>query len=1074
MPIYGQDNIAFIRLSLEQGLSQSIVECITQDHQGFLWLGTEDGLNRYDGYNFIVLKNEPGDSNSLSYNHITELLVDRKNRLWIGTFNGGLNLYDPRDRRITRFRNDPDDSSTISNDLILSLFEDSKGTIWIGTADGLNRYLPAAEADRSDSFCVYKNNQADPASLSNSRIQSIYEDREGILWIGTASGLNRCSDADRSGGLRFIHYYHDPLDSKTLSDNSIQAIYQDKRGVVWIGTDNGLNKMTPPTAENSNGLFTRYLPEADNPTSLSHPQVTALFEDKFNVFWVGTNGGGLNSMDREKESFTCFTYSTGDSRSIGYDEIRCIFEDRSGVLWIGTYGGGVSKVDRARKKFKTYPASLHPSDPNEEIVWSIYEDEQGMIWLGTHGGGLTKFDRSTGIYTTYRHDPNDPSSLSNNIVRLIIQDPSGDLWVGTHGGGLNRFNHETEKFTIYTHDPNDPHSLSHNELRALYLDSNGELWIGTRGGGLDKLVQDSNGGTKSRFLHYRHDRTDETSISNDFIRSIFEDNLGNIWVGTLGGGLNKLDTASGRFSHYRAHPDDPASLSNDYVFSIIQDESGLLWLATWGGGLNRLDPATGTFIRFTTKDGLAHDGIYGLLSDSYGNIWMSTNMGLSRFNPKKKIFRNYTVEDGLQNQEFCGGSYFKSNRGEMFFGGIEGFNAFFPGEIRDNPHIPPVIITSFQKPNEWDSDQPPLWTNEELILSFRDYVFTFEFSALDFTSPEKNQYAYKMEGLDQDWIYTTYQKRFATYTTLPPGKYIFRVKGSNNDGVWNNEGTYIRIRILPPFWKTPYFILLIIMIIFSGAWVLYRRRLRIVRLRTELQAAHDAQMYIMPQTDPEIEHLDLSGITVPANEVGGDFYDYIWLNNERNKLLLYIGDVSGKGMKAAMTAVMTSGMISLKAKETDSAGSILTSVNRSLCGKIQKNMFTAVCLAVLELDTMMFSFSNAGLEQPLLKSGDFLKFLKANGTTYPLGSFIDNDYNEKKIPLHPGDVILLFSDGILEARNSAMDFFGQKRLLDLVKEIDCRNLSAKKIRDNIISAINSFTAKAHQYDDMTLIVMKIM
>ncbi|HLP60260.1 MAG TPA: two-component regulator propeller domain-containing protein, partial [Candidatus Deferrimicrobium sp.] len=442
--------------------------------------------------------------------------------------------------------------------------------------------------------------------------------------------------------------------------------------------------------------------------------------------------------------------------------------------------------------------------------------------------GLDCFERKTGFYSHYRSAPNRANSLSHDIVRQVYEDRLGTLWLGTNGGGLNAFDRQTKTFKVYQSEPQNPRSLSHNELRCIYEDRNGLLWIGTNGGGLNKFNRETND-----FTRYRYDENNPQSLSNDFVRCMCEDRQGNFWIGTQGGGLDKFDRQHEVFTHYKHNHYDSNSLSNDFVFCLHEDTSGILWIGTWGGGLNRFDPETATFSYFGTADGLPSNAIYGILEDDQGNLWISSTRGLSKFNPKDRSFKNYTERDGLQSDEFNGGSYYKSRRGEMFFGGINGFNAFYPDQIKDKRDIAPIVITAFKKLNKDVQLTKPISELKELTLSHNDYFFSFEFAALDYTAPQKNRYAYRMEGLDNDWITTDAAKRFASYTTLSPGTYTFRVKGSNNDGVWNEEGAALKIIITPPFWKTLWFrIFAVVIFIFI---LLHIHRVRTLSIRQEME-----------------------------------------------------------------------------------------------------------------------------------------------------------------------------------------------------------------------------------------------
>jgi len=1077
-------DLTFERISLEQGLSESIVGSIIQDRRGFMWFGTEDGLNIYDGYGFTVIRNDPDDPQSLSYNQISDIYEDEEGWLWIGTFNGGLNKHDPQSEAFIRFRNDPNDPNSLSNDIIKNIFQDRYGTIWVGTDNGLNKMVEAASHEGREAvvrFIRYMHDPNDPNSLAHKTVRAIHEDRNGTLWIGTDGGLHNIMldslyGESHTSPVKFGRFQHEPDNEKSLSADFVRVIYEDSEGVMWIGTDNGLNKLNLESSEQSGEItysFRRYRHNPRNPNSLSHNAIYAIYEDDTGDFWVGTNGGGLEKMDRKKGSFTHYQNDPRDPTSLSYNEVWSIYQDRSGLLWVGTYGGGINKIDKGKKQFLHYKND--PNDPNslnEEIIWHIIEDKAGILWIGTHGGGLNRLDRVTNQFTFYLNNPDDQRSISNNIVRLLMEDEDGMIWIGTHGGGLNRFDGKTETFNRIENNPGDENSLSHNEIRAMYQDRSGTIWIGTRGGGLNKMISGPDGKISTSFKHYRHDSDDSTSIGSDFIRAIHEDHSGRFWIGTLGRGLDKFDRETETFTHYRAQTGNPHSLSNDFIFGIHEDSSGILWLATFGGGLNKFDPDNETFSYYTEEDGLANDVVYGILEDPQGNLWMSTNSGLSRFDPVKETFKNYTVTDGLQSNEFNGGSFYKSQSGEFFFGGINGFNAFYPENIKDNPYIPPIAITEFQKLNQVVKFDKPISDIKELRLTYKDYVFSFQFAALDYTAPEKNQYAHMMEGLDKDWIYTDATKRFVNYTTLAPGKYVFRVKGSNNDGIWNEKGTSIKIIISPPFWRAPWFQAAVVLVVIGLIAALYRRRLKNVRLKTELQAAHDAQMSIMPQSDPQIQGFDISGVCIPANSVGGDFFDYMWLDRKKTRFGIAIGDVSGKAMNAAMTAVMSSGMIFIETDDSPPIHKALSRVNRSLYFKTEKQMFTALCLVALDLNDKSVTFTNAGLHEPLLKSGGKVMEQKSEGPKLPLGAKKDTAYEESRMSMKSGDLLVLITDGIPEAMNYSKSFYGFSRLKTFIETMNTDSMTAEEIKLEIVGDVENFSGNTSQYDDMTVIVIK--
>lgn len=1071
--LHGQSQpLTFDRYSVEQGLSQSIVLSILQDSRGFLWFGTEDGLNLYDGYTFTVLRSDPMDEFSLSYNQVNVIYEDRSGAIWVGTFNGGLNRYVMKQNKFLHYRTSASDSTSLSNDIVTCMVEDRWGNLWIGTVFGLNRIVKGRNPGDRPVFDRFFSESSNSRSLSSSSINALCLDSTGTLWIGTASGLNSLASEELcSLAPRFTRYLHASNNPRSLSNDLIRSLHVDRSGTLWVGTDHGLNRC--PTKGPAS--FRRYLVEEGNPGSLSNAVIYAILEDREGILWVGTDGGGLNRFDPASGMFSHYMNNPRDPNSLGYNEIRSIYQDRSGLLWIGTYGAGVNKVDPRPKQFKIFRPDLdNPNSLNQEIVWCVYEDKDGILWIGTHGGGLNRFDRVRNRFTHYRHNPHDPTTLSSDIVRLVVPDPGGDLWIGTNGGGLCLFNPRTEKFRRYRNDPGNPQSLSNDNIRELYLDSRGVLWIGTNGGGMNSFdTRQSRKGTEV-FVRYLPEAGNPNSFNSLYPRAIHEDEDGILWIGTLGGGLNRFDRTAGTFSAIRSDPRNPNSLNHDFVFCIHETKDGILWLGTWGGGLNRYDPKTGIVKHYTHREGLPSDAIYGILEDGAGNLWFSSNFGLSKFDPRTGHCRNYTMKDGLQSNEFNGGSFFKSPSGEMFFGGINGFNAFFPDSIKDNPSVPPVVITSFRKFNNEVAFDRPLSEVKEITLSYRDYIFSFEFAALDYNAPDMNQYAYMMEGLDDDWVSTTSKKRFAQYTTLNPGTYVFRVKGSNNDGVWNDEGVALKIIITPPYYQTWWFrsgvVLLIAVLVL--AW--YRRHLKTVQMRTELEAAHRAQMSIMPQSDPVVEGFDVSGSCIPANEVGGDFFDYIWSDTDTKRFGIVVGDVAGKAMNAAMTAILTSGIINAEARNGSSVGQVLSKANQLLYPKTERKTFTALCLVSLDLKKREVVFANAGLMKPILKSRNQVVLLEASGSTHALGMLAKSDYREKKVGLVSGDVLLLQTDGISEAQDHARRFYGEERVQMLVKNLDTRALSAREIKEAIFADVRRFVGTTRQFDDMTIVIVKVL
>jgi ligand-binding sensor domain-containing protein/signal transduction histidine kinase len=810
--------IRFDRLSAQDGLSQNGVLTIWQDRIGFMWFGTEDGLNKYDGYDFTVYTHDPDDESTISDNLVSVIHEDQDGVLWLGT-KSGLDRFDRTSGTFSHYRNDPDDAHSLGGEWVVAMYEDREGVSWVGTNEGgLDRFDRAA-----GTFTHYRHDPDDTTSLADDAVGVITEDGDGTLWVGTDGGLNRF---DRSTGT-FHRYQHTLGDLHSLGGNEVSAIVEDNRGALWIGTeDGGLNRFDRDTE-----TFVRYEHDPDDPSSLSHNRVRQVFEDSTGRLWIGTQNG-LDLYDAKRDRFFHFQHNPSDPYSLSSNPVWAIYEDRTGVLWFATYGGGLNKYNRTTDQFTLYQHNPDlPNSLSENMVWSITQDRDGAVWIGTFNGGLNRLDRESGTFTVYRHDPEDPHSLGSDDVRALLEDKKGDLWIGTNGGGLNRFDRRRETFTHYQHDPDDPNSLSEDRVTTLLEDRSGRLWIGTRTQGMNRL--DPGTGT---FDRYTHDPDDPYSLSDDRVWALTENNGGALWVGTLGG-ISVLDVNTNRFTRYLNNPDDPYSLGSDAIFAFHQDLAGTMWIGTWGGGLDRFDPATQTFSHYTEKNGLPDNVIYGIEADSVGCLWMSTNKGLVKFDPRSETFRTYDLRDGLQDNEFNWGAHYTGAHGEMFFGGIQGLNAFFPEQVTGNPHVPPVVVTSFSKLNR--TVRTDLAPGEQIQLSYRDDFISFEFAALDYTAPDKNQYRYMLEGQDADWVEAG-SRRHVDYTNLKGGDYVFRVKGSNNDGVWNEEGATVYLTVVPPVWETWWFrgaaLLLLVGALIGG----YRLRVRSIEERSrelEVQVA---------------------------------------------------------------------------------------------------------------------------------------------------------------------------------------------------------------------------------------------
>ena len=803
--------LRFDHLNIEQGMSQSSVHVIFQDSRGFLWLGTQDGLNRYDGYTFKIYKPDADVPGSLNDRWITSILEDADGYLWIGTRQGGLNRFDPRLETFTEFTHDPANPASISDNHINMLFLDSQDNLWIGTEHGLDRLDKA-----QNTFQHYLTSPPQPGRIGDLSITAMHEDQRGQFWVGTGGdGLVRFDPQ----GKQTTFFQSNPENTTTISSDYVNAIVEDEwTYIIWVGTRSGLNRLDPntdrftrfqreevsdeetPLSEDVGASLANQIPDAYK--SLSNNTINALRYDRAGNLWVGT-ANGLNRY-QPGQGFVHYLNDPTFSKSLSENSVASLYEDRSGILWIGTHGGGVNIYDHQRDLFAYYRHD--PQDKNtiqDNSIRSIHVDSDGYAWVGT-ANGLDRFSWSSNrVIESYQTKRKDPNSLGFNEVTSIYEDQNAVLWIGTFNG-LDAFDRATGTFKHYRRDLVDSRSLSSNYVYTVFVDSQNNIWVGTYAG-LDMLDRKT-----GKFIHYYYQPDNPASLSGNLVISISEDRSGDIWVGTFESGLNRLDRETGASTRYRYDPQDKASLNNDSISSIYQDSQGRLWIATIGGGLNLYHPETDSFSYFVEKDGLPSGVIYGMLEDEQGNLWMSTNFGIARFNPETRVFRNFDAGDGLQSNEFNSNAFAKGKHGELYFGGINGLTVFQPDNIIDNPYTPQVVLTSLTQGDKPVSTESSVEMLQAVTLRWPQNSLEFDFAALSFNEPAKNQYAYFLEDFDTNWHFIG-TKRNGRYTNLPGGEYTLLIKGTNSDGVWNETPTRLAVTVIPPFWQTNWFRVIIAM-----------------------------------------------------------------------------------------------------------------------------------------------------------------------------------------------------------------------------------------------------------------------
>ncbi|MES2730521.1 MAG: two-component regulator propeller domain-containing protein [Bacteroidota bacterium] len=821
LAIAQKHRLKFQHLTTEQGLSQSTVDCILQDSRGFIWVGTRDGLNKYDGYSFTVYKNNPKDPHSLSNNYIKDIIEDKQGNLWIATWDGGLERFDRQTEQFFHYTHDKNKPNSLSSNLVNNLLQDSQGYLWIATQDGgLDRFDP-----KTQHFTHFQHNPDNPHTLGDNFVREVMEDHQHNIWVATSRGglnlLNRQTNT-------FTRYQHQDNNPASLTNNDIWAILEDRQHRFWVGTHGGgLDLFSPAT-----GQFSHFKADPKNRASLAHNVVLSLGEDPEGNLWVGTENGGLSVLDAQTQTFHSYQHDEIDNTSLLNNSIYCIYPDAKGNMWVGTYSGGINLLNQDANLFTHY---RHGSDANSLInnnVTSICEDWQGNIWIGTDGGGINQFNRKTGEFRHYQHQADNVNSIGGNYILNIREDSQHNLWIGTWGDGLTIFNPERQTYQHRKHDSSNPASVSGNNIWAIFEDSQQRVWVGPYfGTGLDLYDRKT-----GKFTHYRTDPKDPNSISSGIIYTIAEDRQGYLWIGTDGAGVDRFDPKKGTFTHYR-HKHKQNSLSNNSVYCVYEDRQGDLWFGT-NAGLNHLNRQTNVFTVYTTKEGLANDVVFGILADKNEELWLSTNNGLSRFNLQRKIFHNYTIADGLQSKEYRANAFCKSWSGMMYFGGNNGFNEFYPEDINEKTFEPPVVLTDFQIFNKrvplgHDSHSiltKPISETKAITLSYKESVFSLAFASLNYTSPEKKEYSYQLEGFDKGWNNVGTQ-RTATYTNLDAGEYLFKVRGLDSQGRWSQQMASLKITITPAFWQTWWFIILLLLTILGSGVAFYRMRIKSINVQ---------------------------------------------------------------------------------------------------------------------------------------------------------------------------------------------------------------------------------------------------
>ncbi len=781
-------SLRFERMSIEQGLSQQSVRTILQDRRGFMWFGTQAGLNRFDGYRVTAFRNDPHDPGSIPDNYITASYEDEAGRLWFGT-KGGLTRFDHASGKFVRHVPPNDAGHGSGNRSVLAIVPAAGGGLWLATGDGLLHADPASGRFRS-----YRRDPDRPGTLGDNRVNALALDGKGKLWIGTAAGLDRLDPATG----RFEHFDVDAADQQR---NTVLALSMGPRDTLWIGSAAGLHAWRLGEDGRPAQAGRRRIGAADG---LGEVSINSLYHDGGSTLWVGTDMDGLKWLDPATGRFLSYRNDPADPHTLSDNQVGAILVDRTGTLWAGTQFGGISRTDLASGGFTRYGGT---DGLGRAKVRAIAEGADGGVWIGTTGDGLMRMDRPGGSFERVGED----GAPGEVVTSLALA--RGRTWIGTPTGlawrdAAGRFG-QTPLGT----------SPAANYVQSIHAGRSGTLWIVTRGG----LAALAPGADTVR--SWRHDPDDPASLGENYGFAVLEDRRGIVWIGTETG-LERYDPATGRFTRYRHDPSNPDGLRHSRIYYLMESARGELWVGT-AGGLHRMEQGRdGVRFRFYSFGGGREAVPIGaVLEDAHGYVWASTTVGITRVDPASGKVKNYTAKDGLVDGSYFVGAALRAGGGQMYFGGVKGLTAFDPDAIRDNPYAPEVVLTDLLVLNR-SRATTDFHGQKTLTLSYRDSVFALEFAALHYADPDGNRYAYQLEGFDRDWVDTDARRRYATYTNLDPGDYVFRVRASNKDGVWSEQPASLRITITPPYWKTWWFRTLAALATLALFTIGYRLRIR--------------------------------------------------------------------------------------------------------------------------------------------------------------------------------------------------------------------------------------------------------
>ncbi|MCL2327012.1 MAG: SpoIIE family protein phosphatase [Bacteroidetes bacterium] len=1086
--------LIFESISMAHGLSQHCVNAIIQDSTGFLWFATNDGLNKYDGHSFRIFKPIQGDTRSISGNKISTLLQDSDGKIWVGmTMGGGLNIFDPRTEIFTPVM-DKQGKSYYEHD-ISDIFEDREGNVWIASnGGGLYCY------NRKTETCShYTHNPHDPTSITSNAVRAVSQDTYGTIWVGM----------DEKGGLNKFDTETQKFTPVPFIKNNIMSIRCDSYGQLWIGTYyGGFGIVNPKT-----GKFQTFLPIVGEKNSLSSNIVMSFYEDQSTQqMYVATREGGLNIYHAQTHKFLASYQENKSDFSITSNNIRSVYKDRSGVLWVGTENDGLNKCNTQRKNFKVLQT------PNGVPLFNVHTiiDNEKNTWIGTRGAGLHLIEKQNNSIRSFYANSN--STEIYNKINCMIYDPRGFYWIGTEGNGIFKFDAKTERHEQFKYDADDKNSLSNNAVKSLFLDNDSILWIGTHGGGLSKFNYQ-----KRQFTTINLSNNNERNV----VWCIIQDTDGIMWIGTSGLGLLKFDPKTNSKQFFTRNATDINSLSHNEVTDILEDTKGVLWIGTSGGGVNKFDKKTGSFTTFSRKDGLANDVIASLQEANNGDIWIATDFGLARLDPNRMHSTNYYKIDGLAGNSFNQGARYKNEQGELFFGGRAGVTYFIPDSISNTRYFGNIVLTDLRIFNQSVAvgekfDDNVILTQalrflDTIILSYK-YSFSIEFANLNFIAPEKIQYKYKLDGFDNDWLYTNADKRFATYTNLAGGTYTFKVMATNTDGEWGEQITSITIIIIPPFWRTTWFYSTLIVLIIGAiySYVTIRERNLIaekqkleekvnertkeieeqkellskknedllhknILINDSINYAKRIQDVVFPQMSEVKKYLPQSFVFFkPRDIVSGDFY---WILEQNDDLYIAVADSTGHGVPGALLSLMGTTLLNeiTHNSRNQQPVAILEKMNKGIIKILNQHnpdqpeiQDDSVDITLCKINKSQRTVHIVSAQQTFFHIAPNQEIDVIHGDMTSIGGTFNNniEFTNREFEYEPGASFYLFSDGFCDQFGGAENKkYQTARFKQLI--LDMQNLSMDKQFACIETEFDTWKNDNRQTDDVLVIGFKL-